>query len=122
VLSATGSVHAQQPQPALPEERSPFSQIAHDFNTWLHRATGAGASANHHRPASSPPLMPRPRPAELMPTTVTSDKHPAQAAPAPVVSEQQSSEAAPTSVSPTSVSPTSAAPNKKTPAPVLIND
>jgi hypothetical protein len=117
VLSGAGSVRAQQPQPALPEERSPFSQIAHDFTTWLHRATGTGAGTNHHRPASSPPTLPRPRPAELMPTTVTSDKHPAETAPAPLVSEKQSSEAAPTSVSPTSV-----APKKKTPAPVLIND
>jgi hypothetical protein len=105
-------VRAQQAQPALPEERSPFSQIAHDVSAWLNHVTGTGASANHHRPASPPPLLPRPRPAELMPTTVTSDKHPTEAAPAPVVSEQQSSE----------VAPTSSAAKKKTPAPVLIND
>jgi hypothetical protein len=109
VLSAAGSVHAQQPQPVLPEKRSPFSEIAHDFTTWLTHVTGSGT--NDHRRASPPPL-PRPRPAELAPTRVTSNKQPAEVAPAPLVSEKQSLEVAPTSV----------APKKETLAPVLIND
>src|SRR6516165_10351369 len=92
VLSAAGSVHAQQA--TLPEQRSPFSQIAHDFTAWLTHVTGTGA--NHHLQASSPPL-PRPRPSELTSATVISNKQPTEVAPAPLVSERQWSEVAPTS-------------------------
>jgi len=109
VLSAAGSVHGQQ-QPALPEQRSPFSQIAHDFTSWLTHVTGTGA--HHHAPAASAPL-PRPRPAELTSATATLNKQPAEMAPAPLAAEKQWSEVAPTSA------PTS---KKKSPAPVLIND
>lgn len=94
LLVAT-SIHAQTPQPAPPERRSPLSEIAHDFTTWLSHITAPGT--DHHRAASSPPL-PRPRPPELVPAPVASNKEPSEIAPAPV------------------------APKKKMAAPVLIND
>jgi len=109
VLSAAGPVHAQQPQSALPEQRSPFSEIAHDLTTWLTRVTGTGS--HHHPPASSLPL-PRPRP-DLMATTAPSNKKQTAAAPTSLASEKQWSEVVTTSAP---------APKKKSPAPVLIND
>jgi hypothetical protein len=95
LLLTVGTVHSQAPQPAPSETRSPLSEIAHDFTTWLNHVTGS--SSNHHRVASPPPL-PRPRPAEAATTPVVSNGPPLLAAPAAV------------------------RPNKKIVAPVLIND
>jgi hypothetical protein len=95
LLLAAAAVRAQAPQSAPTESRSPLSELAHDFTTWLNRVTDN--SANHHRTAPSPPL-PRPRPAEATPTPIVSNGGPPQAAPA------------------------AALPRKKIVAPVLIND
>jgi hypothetical protein len=96
LLLSVATVHSQAPQPTPAETRSPFSEITHDFATWLGHVTGS-SSPNHHRVPPSAPL-PRPRPAE--------------AAPMPVVSNVRPSDAAPAAVRP----------NKKIVAPVLIND
>ena len=71
LLLTAASVHAQAPQPVLPETRSPLSEIAHKFTSWLNHVTDAGAK--HQGAASSPPL-PRPRPAELASAPVVSKK------------------------------------------------
>jgi hypothetical protein len=94
LLAAT--VEAQAPQ-ALPEKRSPLSEIAHDFTSWLKRSTGAGATHQRATTSSSLPL-PRPRPVEQRPLPLASNKEPSQA---PV--------------------PSTAATKNKAP-PVLIND
>jgi len=96
LLLTAGAVRSQAPQPAPGETRSPLSEIAHDFTTWLSHVTGS--SPNHHRVASSPPPLPRPRPAEPTPTPVVSNAGPSEPAPAVIT------------------------PKKKTVAPVLIND
>jgi hypothetical protein len=96
LLLTAGAVRSQAPQPAPGESRSPLSEIAHDFTTWLNHVTGS--SSSHHRGASSSPPLPRPRPAEPAPSSVVSNGAPPAAVPAAIV------------------------PKKKTVAPVLIND
>src|SRR6516164_1508439 len=65
LLLTAGAVRSQAPQPAPGETRSPLSEVAHDFTTWLSHVTGT--SPNHNHVASSPPPLPRPRPAEPAP-------------------------------------------------------
>jgi len=95
LLVAAASVHAQAPQAASPDRRSPLSEVAHNFTSWLNRVTGS--SAPHHRATSLLPL-PRPRPADHLSPPVASNKELSTLAPAPT------------------------APKNKAPLPVLIND
>jgi hypothetical protein len=73
------AVHAQAPQSTPVEKPSPLSAIAHDLTNWLSRVTGS--RADHHPPASTPPL-PRPRPAQPASAPVVSNERPAEVAPA----------------------------------------
>src|SRR5262249_28096544 len=93
LLLTAGAVRSQAPQPAPGETRSPLSEMAHNFTTWLSHVTGS--SPNHQRGASSAAPLPRPRPAEPAPTPVVSNGVPPAAEPVA---------------------------KKKTAAPVLIND
>jgi hypothetical protein len=121
LLLTSASVHAQAPQ-AAPERGSPLSEIAHDFTAWLSHVTGASAKQN--RAALSPPL-PRPRPSELAPAPVASNKDPAALASAPIASNKDPAALAPAPVAskkdPSELAPVPVAPKKRTPA-VLIND
>jgi hypothetical protein len=110
LLSAVALVHAQTPPAAPTEAPSRLSAIVHDFTGWLDHI--GGTSPDHRRVSSQSLPLPRPRPAELSPTSVASNKPPAEVAPALLVSEKQ----------PLEVAPTTVAPKKKTPAPILIND
>jgi hypothetical protein len=94
LLSAAASI-AQTPQAAPPQSRSPLSEIAHDFTSWLSRVTAS--PAHHHRATSSLPL-PRPRPVEQPATPLASNKGPSELTAAP------------------------ATPRSKTPPSILIND
>jgi hypothetical protein len=135
LLLTSASVHAQAPQ-AAPERGSPLSEIAHDFTAWLSHVTGASAKQN--RAALSPPL-PRPRPSELAPAPVASNKDPAALASAPVASNKDPAALASAPIAsnkdpaalapapvaskkdPSELAPVPVAPKKRTPA-VLIND